>query len=80
MLRLTAGALCERGPAVPVTTRLELAAGVALVVATVIVEVATPLVTVIVAGLKVAVAPEGRPETVGVTVPVKPLRGFTLTV
>jgi hypothetical protein len=31
-------------------------------------------------GLKVAVAPEGRPDTLKVTVPLNPLEGVTVTV
>jgi hypothetical protein len=31
-------------------------------------------------GLKVAVAPEGKPDTLKVTVPLNPLEGVTVTV
>jgi len=64
-------------PTVPVTVSVELAPGVAAVVVTVMVEVPAP---VMVAGLKLAVAPAGNPETVGVTVPLKPLTAVVVTV
>jgi hypothetical protein len=56
-------------PEVPVTVMLEVAIGVDAVVA--IVSVDVPAVTV--AGLKVHVAPVGKPLQLSVTVPVKPL-------
>jgi hypothetical protein len=65
-------------PLAPVTVSVEFAPGVAAVVATVIVEVPDP--PVIVAGLNEAVAPTGKPPTLGVTVPVNPLNGVTVTV
>jgi len=56
---------------------VELAVGVVPEVVTVRVVVPAP---VIVAGLNVAVAPDGSPVTVGVTVPLKPLTAVVLTV
>ena len=64
-------------PLVPVTVRVEFPPGVAEVVVTVKVEVPAP---VIVAGLKLAVAPTGNPVTVGVTVPLNPFTAPTVTV
>ena len=64
-------------PTVPVTVSVEFAPGVAEVVVTVMVEVPAP---VMVAGLKEAVAPAGRPFTVGVTVPVNPFTAVVVTV
>jgi len=66
-----------RGELVPVTVRVELAAEVVLEVVTVIVEVPAP---VMVAGLKLAVAPVGKPETLGVTVPLNPFTAVVVTV
>jgi len=71
-------AVCTAVPLVPVTVSVELAAGVAEVVVTVMVEVPAP--PVMVAGLNEAVAPAGKPLTVGVTVPVNPLTAATVTV
>jgi len=71
-------AVCTAVPLVPVTVSVELAPGVAAVVVTVMVEVPAP--PVMVAGLNDAVAPVGRPLTVGVTVPVNPFCAATVTV
>jgi len=71
-------ALCASVPPVPVTVNVEFAPGVAAVVVTVMVEVPAP--PVMVAGLNEAVAPPGRPLTVGVTVPVNPFTAATVTV
>ena len=68
----------DRAPLVPVTVRVELAAGVVPEVVTVM--VAVPLPPVMVVGLKVAPAPAGKPKTPGVTVPVKPFNAVTVTV
>ena len=70
-------AVFDLAPLVPVTVSVEFAPGVAEVVVTVMVEVPTP---VIVAGLKLAVAPAGKPITVGVTVPVNPFTAVVVTV
>jgi hypothetical protein len=77
MLSVTPAAVRIRGALVPVTVRVELAAEVVLEVVTVMVEVPAP---VMVAGLKLAVAPAGKPETVGVTVPLKPFTAVVVTV
>jgi hypothetical protein len=68
---------CALAPLAPVTVSEEVAPGVDTVVATVIVELPAP---VIVAGLKLAVAPVGKPLTVGVTVPLNPLIAVVVTV
>ena len=70
-------AVVALAPLVPVTVNVEFAAGVAPDVVTVMVEVPAP---VIVAGLKLAVAPAGNPATVGVTVPLNPFRAVVVTV
>jgi hypothetical protein len=62
---------------VPVMVSVEVAAGVALPVVTVMVEV--PLV-VTVGGEKLAPAPLGKPVAPSVTVPVKPFWGLTVIV
>jgi hypothetical protein len=74
---VTPAAVCNRGALVPETVRVELAAGVVLEVVTVMVEVPAP---VIVAGLKLAVAPAGNPATVGVTIPLNPFTAVVVTV
>ena len=71
-------AVCTAVPLVPVMVNVEFAPGVAAVVLTVIVVVPAP--PVIVAGLNEAVAPAGKPLTLGVTVPVKPFTAATVTV
>jgi len=71
-------AVCTAVPLVPVTVNVEFAPGVVEVVLTVMVEVPAP--PVMVAGLNEAVAPAGRPLTVGVTVPVNPFCAVTVTV
>ena len=67
---------CVTAPEVPVTVMLEVAIGVAEVVA--IVSVDVPVVSE--AGLNAQVAPAGRPLQLSVTVPVNPLVGETLVV
>ena len=76
-LSVTPDAVFTLAPLVPVTVSVEFAAGVVLDVVTVIVEVPAPLM---VAGLKLAVAPVGNPDTVGVSVPLKPFRAVVVTV
>ncbi len=70
-------AVLALGPLVPVTVSVEFPPGVAEVVVTVMVEVPAP---VMVAGLKLAVAPAGNPATVGVTTPLKPFNAVVVTV
>jgi len=70
-------AVFDLDPLVPVTVRVEFPPGVAEVVVTVMVELPAP---VIVAGLKLAVAPAGNPVTVGVTVPLNPFNAVVVTV
>ena len=70
--------VCTSAPLVPLTVIVEFAPGVFAVVVTVMVVVPAP--PVMVAGLNVAVAPAGRPLTVGVTVPVNPFAAATVTV
>lgn len=65
-------------PLVPVTVSVEFAPGVSAVVFTVIVE--APDAFGMVAGLNDAVVPVGSPVTLGVTVPVNPFKGATVTV
>jgi hypothetical protein len=76
-LSVTPEAALALGPLVPVTVSVELAAGVLLEVDTVMVEVPAP---VIVAGLKLAVAPAGNPATVSVTTPLNPFSAVVVTV
>ena len=64
-------------PLVPVTDRLEFPPGVDGAVVTVRVEVPVP---VMLAGLKLAVAPAGNPVTLGVTVPLNPFTAVVVTV
>ena len=64
-------------PLVPVTVNVELAAGVEVEVVTVMVDVPAP---VIVAGLKLAVAPAGNPETASVITPLNPFKAVVVTV
>ena len=64
-------------PLLPVTVSVDVAAGVVVLVVTVIVDV--PLV-LIVAGEKLAEAPAGKPLALNVTVPVNPLSAPTVTV
>ena len=72
------GAVCTSVPLAPVMVRVELAAGVLLAVVTVRVEV--PVLPVIVLGLKLAVAPVGKPVTVRATSPVSPFTAVLVTV
>src|ERR1043166_4759226 len=67
---------CVRLPLVPVMTSVKFPTGVAPVVVTVSVEVPEPFTDV---GEKLAVAPDGRPLTPNVTLPVKPLSALTFT-
>ena len=67
----------DRVPLVPVIVRVEVLTGVVPLVVMVRVEVPEP---VTVAGLKLPLAPEGRPLTLSATVPVKPPEGVTVTV
>ena len=71
-------ALCDRLLLLPVTVSVEFPPGVPDVVLTV--KVAVPAPPVMVAGLKLAVAPAGNPLTLGVTVPVNPFTAATVTV
>ena len=64
-------------PVVPVTIRLEFPPGADGAVVTVRVDVPAP---VMVAGLKLAVAPDGNPVTLGVTVPLNPFIAVVATV
>ena len=64
-------------PLVPVTVIVELPGGVDVDVVTVIVELPEPFTEV---GLKLALAPDGRPDALNVTVPLKPLSEPTFTV
>jgi hypothetical protein len=64
-------------PLVPTIVKVELAAGVLAAVVSVMVVVPDP--PVMVAGLKLAVAPVGSPLTLGVIVPVNPLTAAKVT-
>lgn len=64
-------------PLVPVIVKVELAAGVLAAVVSVMVVVPDP--PVMVAGLKLTVAPAGSPLTLGVIVPVNPLTAAKVT-
>ena len=63
---------CTNVPLVPVIVRGYVPVGVVVAVETVSVEFPEPETD---AGLKLAVAPAGKPLTPRLTVPVKPLRG-----
>ena len=63
-----------RPPFTPVTVSVKVPAGVDWLVLTVSVDEPELLID---AGLKTPVAPAGNPETLNVTVPLKPLMGFT---
>jgi len=76
-LSVTPAAVFALIPLVPVTVRVEFAADVEALVVIVMVDVPAP---VIVAGLKLAVAPAGSPVTVGVTGPLNPLSAVVVTV
>ena len=65
-------------PLVPVMVKVDVAAGVLAAVITVMIVVPDP--PVMVAGLKLAVAPDGNPVTLGVTVPLKPFIAVVVTV
>jgi hypothetical protein len=67
-----------RLPLLAVIVRVKVPAGVDLLVLTVSVDEPEP--PLIEAGLKLPVAPEGSPETLNTTVPLKPLIGLTLAV
>src|SRR4051812_40159988 len=64
-------------PLVPLTVRVELPLGVDVVVVTVKVELPAPVIE---PGLKLAVAPDGRPVTVRPILPAKPLIAVVLMV
>ena len=72
------GAVCISVPLVPVMASVELDAGVVPEVVTVSVDV--PVLPVIVAGLKLAVAPVGNPATVKATFPGNPFTAVLVTV
>jgi len=65
-------------PLVPAMVKVDVAAGVLAAVITVMIVVPDP--PVMVAGLKLAVAPDGNPVTLGVTVPLKPFIAVVVTV
>ena len=69
--------LCARLPLVPVTVKVLVPTGVLVAVPTVMVEEPGAPLEV---GLKLAVAPLGRPLALKVTVPVKPFKLPTFTV
>ena len=71
-------AACAAVPFVPVIVSVEFAAGVVPLV--VIVNVDVPVLPMIAAGLKLAVAPVGRPETARATSPVSPLTAVLVNV
>jgi hypothetical protein len=71
-------ALCTRVPELPEAVSVYVPAGVAVVVQTLAVIVPVP--PVIVVGEKVAVAPVGNPDRLGVTVPVNPFTAATVNV
>jgi hypothetical protein len=72
-----AAALCASAPLVPVTAGENVPVPPPLAVVTVIVLVPDP---VTVAGLKLAVAPEGSPDACKLTTPPNPFTGVTVTV
>jgi hypothetical protein len=72
------GAVCTTVLLVPLIVSVESAAGVAPEV--VIVRVDVPVLPTMVEGLKLAVAPAGRPVTVKTTSPVSPFSAVLLTV
>jgi hypothetical protein len=76
--RLT-DAVCDRFPLAPVIVSGYVPAGVVVAVVTAMVEL-LGLEPDSAAGLKDAPAPAGRPLTLSVTVPLKPLFGVTVTV
>jgi hypothetical protein len=68
---------CDKLPLMPVTLSVLLPLGVELAVATVSVEEPELLMEV---GLKLALAPEGKPPALRATVPVNPFCGVAVTV
>jgi hypothetical protein len=68
---------CDKLALVPVTLSVSLPGGFELVVVTVSVEEPEPLREV---GLKLALAPEGKPLALKATVPVNPFCGVAVTV
>ena len=68
---------CDKLPLVPVVVSVLLPLGVELAVVTVKVEEPEPLIEV---GLKLALAPDGRPLALKVMVPLNPFCGDTVTV
>jgi hypothetical protein len=75
-VRLTVAA-CASVPLVPVIVTVDVPVGVLPAVATIKVDVLPGLIE---AGLKVAVAPLGKPLALKVRVPLKPLRAVVFTV
>ena len=71
------GAVCTTVLLAPLIVRVESVAGVAPEVVTVSVDV--PVLPTMVEGLKLAVAPTGRPVTVKATSPVSPFSAVLLT-
>ena len=70
-------ALCERVPLAPVIVNGYVPVGVVLLVVTAIVDEPDVVTD---AGLKLALAPDGSPLALKVTVPVKPPDGVTVAV
>jgi len=68
---------CTKLPLVPVMVRVYVPAGVDVLVVTDIVEEPEPATEV---GLKLALAPEGKPLALNVTLPVKPPDSVTVVV
>jgi len=64
-------------PLVPLILNVEVPVGVDALVLTVNVDVPWPVTE---PGLKLALEPDGKPRTLNVTVPLKPLIGATVTV
>jgi hypothetical protein len=73
----TTFAVCDKVPLVPVTLSVLLPLGVEVAVATVRVEEPESVTEV---GLKLALAPEGKPLALKTTVPVNPFCGVTVIV
>ena len=70
-------AVCDKLPLVPVIVSVDAPSGVELAVATLSVDEPEPLIE---AGLKLAVAPEGKPLALKATVPLNPFCAAMLTV
>jgi hypothetical protein len=71
-------AVCDSEPLVPVMVSVYVPVGVEAEVLTCKVELPEP--PLIEDGLKLPVAPEGKPDTLSATALLKPLLGVTLTV